>query len=213
MCLGLGKPQGGKTFQAGWGGGLCWVSVGTQGCPSCGPVWGWERVALLHHSPASSWILPLRGSPHSKPALFIYLFSERPEGREKERETLMCERYIDWLSLAHPQQGTWPATQACALTGNRTRDPLVRRLELSPRSHSSQAEPCSLMRTSSGGAWATPKGKFVGTWAFLNRFRSECPGITHGNLCSLCHQCLLDQPPAGKGSGGEEPTHLVDWEA
>ena len=45
---------------------------------------------------------------------FIYLFSEREEGREKERE-----RNINvWLPLAHPQLGTWPTTQVCALTGN-----------------------------------------------------------------------------------------------
>ena len=36
---------------------------------------------------------------------FIYLFSERGEGREKERE-----RNIDWLPLACPQLGTWLAT-------------------------------------------------------------------------------------------------------
>ena len=49
---------------------------------------------------------------------FIYL--ERGEGREKDRETLMYERYINQLPLAHPQLGAWPATQACALTGYRT---------------------------------------------------------------------------------------------
>ena len=39
---------------------------------------------------------------------FIYLFLERGEGREKERE-----RYINvWLPLAHPLLGTWPTTQA-----------------------------------------------------------------------------------------------------
>ena len=54
---------------------------------------------------------------------FVYLFLERGEGREKERE-----RNIDWLPLACPQQGTWPATQACALTGTRMGDPLVCRL-------------------------------------------------------------------------------------
>ena len=25
----------------------------------------------------------------------------------------MCERYVSWLSLARPQLGTWPVTQAC----------------------------------------------------------------------------------------------------
>ena len=43
-----------------------------------------------------------------------------------------------WLPLAHPPLGTWPATQACALTGNLTSDPLVHRLALNPLSHTSQ---------------------------------------------------------------------------
>ena len=43
----------------------------------------------------------------------IPLFLERGEGREKENE-----RNINvWLPLARPQMGTWPTTQACALTG------------------------------------------------------------------------------------------------
>ena len=66
--------------------------------------------------------------------LFIYLFRQRGRegGREGERETSV------WWSLAHPLLGTWTATQACALTGNRTIYPLVRRLALSPLSHTSQ---------------------------------------------------------------------------
>ena len=50
----------------------------------------------------------------------------------------MCERYINQLPLECTQLGTWPATQACAPTGNRTRDFLVRRLALNPLSHTSQ---------------------------------------------------------------------------
>ena len=46
----------------------------------------------------------------------------------------MWERYINRLPLAQPQLGTWPATQACALTGNRTGDLLV----INPLSHTSQ---------------------------------------------------------------------------
>ena len=38
-----------------------------------------------------------------------------PLGKTWEKK---FERNIDWLPLAHPQLGTWPATQACALTGN-----------------------------------------------------------------------------------------------
>ena len=53
---------------------------------------------------------------------------------EKERE-----RNINaWLPLAHPLLGTWPATETCALTGNGTSDPLVRRPELSVLNHTSQ---------------------------------------------------------------------------
>ena len=52
----------------------------------------------------------------------------------------MCERYIDQLSLTHPQLGTWPPSQACALTGNRTDNPLVRRPAPSPLIHTSQGK-------------------------------------------------------------------------
>ena len=66
---------------------------------------------------------------------FIYLFLDRGEGREKERE-----RNINvWLPLLHPLLGTWSATQACALTGNQTSDLLVCRLALSPLNHTSQS--------------------------------------------------------------------------
>ena len=68
--------------------------------------------------------------------LKIYLFLERGERREKERE-----RKIDvYLPLAHPLLGTWPTTQACALTGNQTGDPLVLRPTLNPLSHTSQGK-------------------------------------------------------------------------
>ena len=64
---------------------------------------------------------------------FIYLLLER--GREGERE----ERNISvWLPLTCPTPGTWPTTQARALTENQTRDPLIHRLALNPLSHTSQ---------------------------------------------------------------------------
>ena len=50
----------------------------------------------------------------------------------------MCERYVDRLPLTCLQLGTWPKTQACALTGNRTSNPLVHRPALNPLSHTSQ---------------------------------------------------------------------------
>ena len=65
---------------------------------------------------------------------FVYLFLERGEGKEKEGERNI---YV-WLPLMCPLLGTWPATQACALTGNRTSSPLVCRLALNPLSYTSQ---------------------------------------------------------------------------
>ena len=50
--------------------------------------------------------------------IFICLFLERGERRQKQRE-----RNINvWLPFAHPLQGIWPETQAWALTGNQTSD-------------------------------------------------------------------------------------------
>ena len=65
----------------------------------------------------------------------LYLFIVRGEEREKERE-----RNIDWLLLACPQPGTWPASQACALMRNGTSDPLVCGMMPNPLSHASQGK-------------------------------------------------------------------------
>ena len=65
--------------------------------------------------------------------LSFLVFLERGERREKGRE-----RNMDWLPLTRPQLGTGPATQAYALTGNRTVNLLVCRLALNPLSHTSQ---------------------------------------------------------------------------
>ena len=71
-----------------------------------------------------------------KKFLLIYL-----QGREGEkRETNISARDVNWLPLSHPQMGTWPTTQACALTGNRTSNFSVFRLALSPLSHTSQGK-------------------------------------------------------------------------
>ena len=61
---------------------------------------------------------------------FIYIFLERGEGREKERE-----RNINWLPYTHPQLGTWPETQGCVLG---KWDLSVCRSVLNPLSHISQ---------------------------------------------------------------------------
>ena len=101
---------------------------------------------------------PLVQPLHSLPDLFssffkkgfTYLFLERGEGKEKERETNISV----WLPLMRPLLGTKPATQACALTGNQTSDPLVLSLALSALSHTSQG--CFL-----------PFAEFL-WWCFIN---------------------------------------------
>ena len=50
----------------------------------------------------------------------------------------MCKKNIDPLPLICPQRRTWPATQACALTRNRTGDLSICRTARSPLSHTSQ---------------------------------------------------------------------------
>ena len=64
---------------------------------------------------------------------YLFIFREEKGGRKRVRETSTC----GCLSCA-PLLGTWPATQACALTGNRTDDPVVDRPALNPFSHTSQ---------------------------------------------------------------------------
>ena len=62
---------------------------------------------------------------------------KKKKGKGRAKET---ERNINvWLPLERPPLGTWPTTQACALTGNQTSDPLVCRAVLNPLSHTSQS--------------------------------------------------------------------------
>ena len=52
---------------------------------------------------------------------FIYLVLDRGEGRERKKE-----RNINvWLPLTWPPRGIRPTTQACALPGNPTGNPLI----------------------------------------------------------------------------------------
>ena len=74
--------------------------------------------------------------PHLRTWLCIL---ERGEGREKGRETSMRERNINWLTFVCAPTGDWTATQACALTGNRTYDPSVCRTTPNQLSHTDQS--------------------------------------------------------------------------
>ena len=66
--------------------------------------------------------------------LRFYLFLDRGEGKEKKKD----RNANVWLPFTHSLLETWLITQACALTGNRTSDPLVHRPMLSPLSYTSQ---------------------------------------------------------------------------
>ena len=65
--------------------------------------------------------------------LRFYLFIFRERGRERERNINV------WLSLARPLLGTWPTTQAHALTGNQTSDSLVCRPMLNALGYTSKS--------------------------------------------------------------------------
>ena len=63
----------------------------------------------------------------------LFIFRER--GREGEREG---KKHQCMVASHTPHLWTWPTTQACALTGNWTINPLVQRPALSPLSYTSQ---------------------------------------------------------------------------
>ena len=63
----------------------------------------------------------------------LFIFRER--GREGERQG---EKHQGVVASCAPPAGIWPATQACALTGNQTDDLLVCSLVLNPLNHTSQ---------------------------------------------------------------------------
>ena len=65
---------------------------------------------------------------------FIYLFLEKGEEREKERE----RKYHCVVASHMPSTRDLPETQAYALSGNQTSDLLVCKPALSPLSHTSQ---------------------------------------------------------------------------
>ena len=65
--------------------------------------------------------------------LRFYLFLEKGEGKEREKHQCVVASYM-------PPMGTWPATQACALTGNQTCNPLLHRPILNPLSYNSQGK-------------------------------------------------------------------------
>ena len=111
-----------------------WVFLRSQSYTACG--WTGQHIA------AHSFFFKLFFDTILKK--FIYLFLERGEEREREGEKHQCA--VASCVPPPPPLGTWPATQACALTGNQTGDPLVRRLALNQLSHTSQSAAHSFLR-------------------------------------------------------------------
>ena len=82
--------------------------------------------------------------------LFYFLKNFLERGREgvREGEKVQCARETSIDCLWHaPSRGTWPSTQACALTGNWTSDLLVCSMTLIPLSHTSQSNNWCLLIT------------------------------------------------------------------
>ena len=95
----------------------------------------WSLISFLKINPQ----IILQLSPYSLFFLRFYLFIFRERGRDGERdeEKHQCvrETSTDWSRLACLQPGTWPTTQACTVTRNRTGDLLVSRPNQSPEPH------------------------------------------------------------------------------
>ena len=108
-------------------------------CELCAWIW-----TLMNKGKKSESLNPVNLSSLLK-ILFlkdsIYLFLERGERREKERQKNTNVQEIHRLVASQPQLETWPTIQACALTGNRTSNLSVYRQTFSPLCHTSQGIP------------------------------------------------------------------------
>ena len=111
-----------------------------------------EKLREISHSILKMWIIKLifnrinmkkilhlkfcitKSGVHIFLFLIFYLFLGRGEGKEKERDRNISV----WLPLKGSLLETWPDTQACAVTGNWTGNPLGHRLALDPLNHTSQ---------------------------------------------------------------------------
>ena len=96
-------------------------------------------------------------------------------GRKRGRDTSMC----GCLSHAGDLQGTWPTTQACALTGNRTGNPLVHRLALNPLSHTSQGCLDTILMTRNVGM---NKPSSLCLWSLYSSDGEHSYIYTHGTI-------------------------------
>ena len=121
---------------------------------------------------------------------FIYL--ERGEGGEKEMERNICV----CLPLVHPQLGTWPTTQACALSGNRTGNPLVHWPALSPLSPTSQGLAKHCIHMLRNLCWISAGSAHSHSQQVCQCVTSENPGWSlladpHWNCCLILLLCTV----------------------
>ena len=79
--------------------------------------------------------------------------------------------------------GTWPTTQACAMIGNRTSDPLVCRLALSPLSHTSQGYPFLLNVFRTWPFLCTSSLHYFPTISHHLPSLDNCNGLPSSTLC------------------------------
>ena len=91
----------------------------------------WDRVGFISHVLFCFIFFKI---------LFIYLFLEKRREGERKGERHQC------VVVSRGPLGTWPTTQACALTGNQTSDPLLLRPALNSLSHTSQGLFCFLKK-------------------------------------------------------------------
>ena len=132
-------------------------------------------------------------------AFYFFLEAGREVEREGERRQSIC-------CLSHAQPWTWPTTQACPLPGNRTGNPLVHRLVLSPLSYTSQ------------GYMTVFNDKFLGLClcismtatiqVFWELFRASSPRDTEGGVPAATVVALL-QGPHPQQLGAELATHAA----
>ena len=141
---------------------------GTTGA-SRGPAWNTTHFhPLLHLTERYSF---------SFFCFFKILFLFYTEGNSGKKER---ERNINvWLPLPHPKPETWPTTQACVLTGNRTSDPLVHRPALNPLSHTSQGKSYSFLKA------------HLSLGHFPCVLHSHPQGVSHTILGLLLHPVLF----------------------
>ena len=99
------------------------------------PDWESNQQLLGSQAHAQSTEPYQSGHFHSYFLKRFYSSVFREKGRVGEREGEK-QHYV--VALMCPLLRTWPATQARALTGNGTSDPLVHRPALNPLSHTSQ---------------------------------------------------------------------------